>query len=332
MERKEWPLISVIVPVYNGEAYLEKCIRSIKAQTYSNLEILIINDGSTDKTGQICESLAASDPSVRVFALADEGVSAARNKGLAEARGELITFVDADDRLKPETVEILFQNLMQSGSDICGCGFEMWSSEEKWQESLSSVCSIRQLKSYTPAEYLQEELLKGNSRCWSKLYKRSVIGECRFRKDLSIGEDMFFLVELMKQTGKITELDYSGYGYYQNPSGAMRRAFTPRYMEQITCWELARKEVLLMRPQLQDKITSLLIMAILLTAGKLAFLSSRERKEQEQYVEICHTKLKKELQNKEAYRLLSKGYRIKAILFAKAPKLYLGLYHLRKMV
>lgn len=332
MERKEWPLISVIVPVYNGEAYLEKCIESIKAQTYSNLEILIINDGSTDKTGQICERLAAFNPSVRIFTLEDEGVSAARNKGLEEARGELITFVDADDRLKPDMVEILFQKLEGNGSDICGCGFEMWSSEEEWQECLSSACSIGQLRSYAPTEYLQEELLKGNSRCWSKLYKRSVIGACRFRKELSIGEDMFFLVELMGQAGKLTELDYSGYGYYQNPSGAMRRAFTPRYMEQITCWEMARKEVLCLAPQLKDQITVHLIMAILLTAGKLALLSGRERKAQERYVTICHTKLQEELRNKKAYRLLPKGYRIKAVLFSKAPKLYLGLYHLRKMV
>ena len=326
------PLISVIVPVYNGENYLENCIKSIESQTYSDLEIIIVNDGSTDRTGEICQQLKEQNSNVHVISLADEGVSTARNKGMELAKGEYISFVDADDRIHPKALELLFQNLKDTDSDICGCGFYMWQREEEWQEHLQKQISIDKKKSYSPKEYLKEELLQGNSRCWSKLYKQSLIEKCRFRKELSIGEDMFFLMELLEHAQKITEISYPGYGYYQNAKGAMNRAFTPRYMEQITCWEMAREKVMQMAPELSDKVTSILITAIMLTAGKLAFLPGKERKQQEEYIGICSSKLKKEITEKGAFGMLSKGYRIKAIMFAKVPNLYLFLYHLRKYV
>ena len=95
--KEEKPLISVIVPVYNGQDYLENCIISIENQTYDNLEIIIINDGSTDRTGAICVKLKEKYDNIRVVTLEDEGVSAARNAGIDMARGGFLTFVDADD-------------------------------------------------------------------------------------------------------------------------------------------------------------------------------------------------------------------------------------------
>lgn len=332
MEEKLMPLVSVIVPVYNGEKYLEKCIESIEAQTYRNLEIIIINDGSTDATGQICERLIRNYANVIVITLDDEGVSAARNKGMERAKGEFFTFVDADDRLRPETIEILYKYLVETESDVCGCGFRIWKEETSWQSFLTETCEVGEINSYTPEEYLEAQILNGNSRCWSKLYRRMPAEKVRFNQDLSIGEDMFFLVELMSFIGKITEVSFPGYGYYQNMSGAMNRAFTPKYMEQITCWEMAREKMLQTRPELEAKVTSILMISILLTAGKLAALSAKERKLQKKYIDICHGKLKKELQVTGAYELLPKGYQLKAKLFYLAPKLYLALYHLKKYV
>jgi len=324
------PLISVIVPVFNGEKYLEKCIESIQAQTYKNLEVIIVNDGSTDATGQICGELAGRYSNIFVFTLNDEGVSAARNKGMEKAGGEFFTFVDADDRLRPETIELLYKYLTETGSDICGCGFHIWKEETAWQSFLGQACECKVVRSYLPAAYLKEQILNGNSRCWSKLYCRSLAEKVKFNQDLSIGEDMFFLVELLPFVKKITEVSFPGYGYYQNMAGAMNRPFTPRYMEQITCWEMAGKKVVQMQPQLEAKVTSILIVSILLTAGKIAFLSGKERKLQEKNIRICHAGIKKALQVNGAYGQLSKGYKIKAKLFCLAPKLYLFLYHFRK--
>lgn len=110
----------------------------------------------------------------------------------------------------------------------------------------------------------------------------------------------------------------------------MQRTFTPEYMDQITCWELARQQIMRMDGRLKSEVTAILLMAIMLTAGKLAVLSGNERAEQKEYIRLCHDKIKDELRDTEAYEKLDRGYRIKTKLFAKAPKLYLWLYHFRK--
>ena len=331
MKIKE-PLISVIVPVYNGQDYLDNCIRSIESQTYGNLEIVIVNDGSTDETAAVCDRLRDDYGNVRVLTLGDEGVSAARNAGIDAAGGDFVTFVDADDRLCAGTLRALYDCMINTESDVAGCGFFEWSSEEDWKHGTAAESAGGPVATYDAGEYLKDAVLCGNSRCWSKLYRREIFDHARFPENLSIGEDMLFLVKMLPFVGKIAEMDYKGYGYYRNPAGAMNREFTPRYMDQITCWHLARAEVVRMDPRLEAQVTSLYIMGIMLTAGKLAMLSSSARREQKEYIQICHEKLKETMQVTGAYGRLSAGYRIKAGLFLLCPNLYLYLYHLRKAI
>lgn len=323
------PLISVIVPVYNGQDYLEKCIESIENQTYENLEVIIINDGSTDATGQVCVRLKEKYDNIHVITMEDEGVSAARNAGLDAAGGAFVTFVDADDRLRLKTLEVLYQGILDTGSDICGCRFLTWKTEDEWGELQQNRYRIEKAITYHPEAYLEKQILNGNSRCWSKLYRRAAIGKLRFTRGLTIGEDMLFLVELLPYVRSISELSYPGYGYYQNPQGAMNRAFSPRYMDQITCWETARSKMP-DKPHIQSRVTTIIIVAILLTVGKLALSSGKERRKYRKYVDICHKKLKEELKVEGAYEGLSKGYQVKTKMFKTFPSLYLGLYHFRK--
>ena len=323
------PLVSVIVPVYNGEAYLEKCIESLENQTYENLEIIIVNDGSTDGTGAVCVRLKKRFDNIHVISTEDAGVSAARNAGIRAAKGTYITFVDADDRLRPRAVEVLYGCISETGSDVAGCRFYSCGNDAQWQSFLGKRYRIEEPRIYAPAEYLKEQVLNGNSRCWSKLYRRAAVGNLGFQEGLTIGEDMLFLVRLLPYIRSVSEISYPGYGYYQNPKGAMNRRFTPRYMDQITCWELARKEILEMDPRLYDQVTMILIMGILLTVGKLAALSPAERKKNEKYVRICYDKLKEESRAAGACRNLPEGYQVKRKFFLNAPGLYLFLYHFR---
>lgn len=324
------PLISVIVPVYNGQDYLENCIISIENQTYDNLEIIIINDGSTDRTGAICVKLKEKYDNIRVVTLEDEGVSTARNAGIDMAKGGFLTFVDADDRLRPKALEVLYDSILSTGCDIAGCRFQTFREEPEWQGRLLTLYRIKEPSVYKPAEYLKQEILKGNSRCWSKLYRRSVVGNIRFQKGLSIGEDMLFLMELLPYVKKIAETDYPGYGYYRNPKGAMNREFTPKYMDQIFCWEMARDKAMAIDKNTEGEITTILLMSIMLVAGKIALLSFPKRRQQREAIGICREKLKKELKVPGAYEGLSKGYRFKVRLFQMTPGLYLSLYHFRK--
>ena len=329
-EENEKPLISVIVPVYNGQDYLEDCIDSIEKQTYENTEIIIINDGSTDDTASVCVRLREAYDNLHVITMEDGGVSAARNAGIDAANGVFVTFVDADDRLRPKTLRVLYDCIMRTGSDVAGCGFFSWRKEEEWEAFLREKCRIGRPVEYTPSQFLREQLLRGNSRCWSKLYRRSAIGELRFPQELSIGEDMLFLVRILPFLRKIAETDYPGYGYFQNPEGAMNREFSSKYMDQITCWELAREEALKLDPTVGIRAASLVITGIMLTAGKLAMLPFFERRKQKEYIKLCHEKLKEERQVPGAYKELPKGYQLKAQMFLAMPGIYLALYHLRK--
>ena len=348
------PLISVIVPVYNGQEYLDNCIKSIEAQTYGNLEVIIVNDGSTDQTGAVCDRLQKIYNNVRVLTLHDEGVSAARNAGMEASEGELVTFVDADDRLQPEMLRVLYDCMVKSGSDVAGCRFFSWRSEKEWQQACeeipvnsrtemhvadtrqqadtdtADVQTVVRAETYTPDRYLEEAVLCGNSRCWSKLYRKEVVDRVRFREKLTIGEDMLFLVGMLPYTNKIAETDYQGYGYFQNPAGTINRAFTPRYMDQVTCWQLAREEVLRMNPGLDARVTALLITGIMLTAGKLAMLPVSDRCRNREYIRSCHESLKEAVKVPGAYGGLPAGYRVKAGMFLLWPGLYLWLYHLQK--
>ena len=329
-EENEKPLISVIVPVYNGQDYLEDCIDSIEKQTYENTEIIIINDGSTDDTASVCVRLREAYDNLHVITMEDGGVSVARNAGIDAANGVFVTFVDADDRLRPKTLRVLYDCIMRTGSDVAGCGFFSWGKEEEWEAFLREKCRIGRPVEYTPSQFLREQLLRGNSRCWSKLYRRSAIGELRFPQELSIGEDMLFLVRILPFLRKIAETDYPGYGYFQNPEGAMNREFSSKYMDQITCWELAREEALKLDPTVGIRAASLVITGIMLTAGKLAMLPFFERRKQKEYIKLCHEKLKEEMQVPGAYKELPKGYQLKAQMFLAMPGIYLALYHLRK--
>lgn len=326
------PLISVIVPVYNGQDYLENCIRSIEDQTYGKLEIIIVNNGSTDETGTVCSRLQTDYGNVSVLTLGGEGVSASRNAGVNAAKGDYVTFVDADDRLCPETLKILYDCVTDAESDVAGCGFFTWRSEEECKRNSDKIITKYKTEIYDTGRYLKEALLRGNSRCWSKLYRREIFDKVRFPEDLTIGEDMLFLVRMLSCVGRIVETDYKGYGYFQNPSGIMNRAFTPGYMDQVTCWELAREEIRRVDRSLDAQATTLYMMGIMLTAGKIAMLSSAERREQRKYIQICHAKLKEAMRVSGAYGGLSAGYRIKTRLFSVCPGLYMYLYHLHKAI
>lgn len=333
--KNDEPLISVIVPVYNGQDYLENCIRSIESQTYGNHEVIIVNDGSTDESGTVCDKMKAAYDNVEVLTLGDEGVSAARNAGIDAAKGDFITFVDVDDRLCSETLRVLYNCLINTGSDVAGCSFFMWSSEEEWEQGavrgkVSDERAVGQTVVYDAGRYLKEAVLCGNSRCWSKLYRREIFDKVRFPEKLSIGEDMLFLVRMLPYVGKIAETDYKGYGYFRNPSGAINREFTPRYMDQITCWQLAREEILRIDSCLDARVTTLYMMGIMLTAGKIAMLPAAERRKQQKYIRVCHDSLRETMRVSGAYGGLSTGYQLKTGLFLLCPSLYLYLYHLRK--
>ena len=190
-------LISVIVPVYNIKDYLRRCVESILRQTYENIEVLLVDDGSTDGSGELCDELAAGDPRVRVFHKENGGSSAARNLAIENAKGTYLGFVDSDDHIAPDMYEKLHKAL--TGSNI---RLAQIARDEIAEDGtiLPDICiPPEKPTTYTAEEFLKEMLLhKGDASMCTKLIHRDLLGDHRFPEG-KLNEDFRVLVEILSE-------------------------------------------------------------------------------------------------------------------------------------
>ena len=215
----EKDLISVIVPVYNVEKYIKRCIDSIINQKYTNLEIILVDDGSPDNCGKICDEYAKKDNRIKVIHKENGGVSSARNAGLEVANGKYITFVDADDWVEHQYIEQLARVMIEKQADYVTCGYNRVYANQNEKINYSG-----RIIEYTPKEYLVKLLnvQLGYGFCHMKLIKRNVIKDKRFYDKLIVGEDAFFNVELCENMKKITILEKTLYNYRFNENSIVR--------------------------------------------------------------------------------------------------------------
>lgn len=210
-------MISIIVPVYNAEKYLEECIDSILAQSFKDIEVLLIDDGSTDNSKTICERYALADRRIRFFHQENGGVSLARNTGLEYARGEYVVFVDSDDVVAPNYLQTL-QNLSTRG-DFAICGYTREQSqlgEKEVSQMIYNVSSfIRQI--------FDESLIHPN--IWMMLFKNDIIqsNKLRFTPGCVRNEDTEFYIKYLTFEKTVVVSDYKGYFYRDNPSSAVHK-------------------------------------------------------------------------------------------------------------
>ena len=182
--------ITIIVPCYNAQNYLHRCIDSILTQNYIDIELLLVDDGSTDNSGTICDEFAKYDKRVRVFHKKNGGVSLARNLGLDNSLGEYIMFVDSDDYMLPGMLEVMLSTLESKTTDLVVCGTTE-TGGGYWRPIADVDYSINQLKENF-VSLLHTELL---SPPWNKIYKKEIIGSNRFCEDISFGEDLLFNIQ-----------------------------------------------------------------------------------------------------------------------------------------
>lgn len=222
MKHKE--LISVIVPVYNVEKYLEKCIKSITNQTYHNLEIILVNDGSQDKSGKICDFWAQKDSRIKVIHKENGGLSDARNVGIKIATGEYIGFVDSDDYINPNFYEILMTNMNRYKADISACSIRKFSEEEVLDESLSLNEKVYTfITEEALSDLIDENIL--NQTVWNKLYKREVINDIYFEFG-KIHEDVFWTYQVFGNAKKVVYINQELYYYLQRSGSIMNGQFS----------------------------------------------------------------------------------------------------------
>ncbi len=216
----ERPLISVIIPVYNGEKMIEKCIRSVFVQKMEDMEIIAVNDGSTDRTGAILDSLAAEDSRLKVIHRKNGGAAAARNSGLDASRGTYIRFVDADDRLLENGIQPMADAAQKENGQLVIAAYTQL------------LCGKRQRKNLygrNDTVPVEEALRHMNARSnsfyygvlWNKLFCGDIIRKhnIRFREELKLAEDFTFVCHYMRHVDRVCYVCDEVYEYYRNGSG-----------------------------------------------------------------------------------------------------------------
>lgn len=219
---KKQPAVSVIVPVYKAETYLRRCVDSLLAQTFSDFEILLIDDGSPDRSGIICDEYAAKDGRVRVFHKENGGVSSARQYGIDNALGEYTIHADPDDWVKPEMLEALYQKAKQEDADMVICDYYLEGVQRKYISQRPSS-----LEGRTVLSDLMFQRLHGS--LWNKLIKKACfhIYGVTLPKGLDYCEDVITLVQLWQNPIKITYLNKAFYYYDQHINeNSITRAYT----------------------------------------------------------------------------------------------------------
>lgn len=210
-------MISIIVPIYKAEKYIHRCIDSILTQSHTDFELLLIDDGSPDNCGAICDEYAVKDSRVRVFHKENGGVSSARNLGLDNAKGEWITFIDSDDWVESEFLDKLIGG---GNADLVvgGC-YRTSGMKQHLEDRLYDMKSIPEFLDL----YLDKLLLRTP---WGKLFRRSIIEDnyIRFNKDIRFGEDTLVVFEYLCHCDSISSVAYCGYNYLDETDGWVRNS------------------------------------------------------------------------------------------------------------
>lgn len=239
-------MISVIVPVYNVEAYLCRCVDSLLRQTVTDIEVILVDDGSSDSCGALCDGYARQDGRVTVIHKPNGGLSDARNAGLEIARGTYIAFVDSDDWVSEQFLQRLLEGLRNTDSDICECG--VYHTEGAGAESpaapTDAVC-------FDTVSAMEQLLRNGTFRqhVWNKLYRREVIGDIRFPVGKT-NEDEFWTYQVFGRAGRVCRIEDTLYNYFQRPGSIMNAGYSLKRLHGLEAKQARQRYIETHHPQL----------------------------------------------------------------------------------
>ena len=223
----EKPLLSIIVPVYDVERYLPKCMDSILAQTFTDFELILVDDGSPDNCPALCDAAAEKDARIRVIHQKNGGLSAARNAGLDAARGAWIGFVDSDDYIAPEMYEALYQAVQSTGADLALCDY---AEVDETGAPCQSMHIRLKKKDFTGRDLLKNATDSTIQPAWNKLYRRAVFAQLRYPEG-KLNEDLFLIPEICLNTQKAVVVPKALYYYVQRGGSIMSGNKTLRHFD-----------------------------------------------------------------------------------------------------
>ena len=240
--------ISVIVPVYNVEQYLERCVDSIINQTYTNLEIILVNDGSTDNSGKLCDELAKKDERIRVIHKENGGLSDARNRGIDESESDLVGFIDSDDYIDSDMYEVLLKNLNDTDADLSMCAlYDVYNNTPEAQvtnKETWKLSSEQAIKMVMEAKILSVTAV-------NKLYRKSLFTDLKFEVG-KIAEDAFIMIKLLDKCEKIVATNEKKYYYVHRENSITTQKFSKKFLNVIEAYEQNSNIILEKYPKLKD--------------------------------------------------------------------------------
>jgi glycosyltransferase involved in cell wall biosynthesis len=247
------PEISIIVPVYNVEQYLEKCLNSILKQTFTNFELILVNDGSRDKSGFICDKYAVKDSRVKVIHKEYGGVSSARNAGIKLASGNYIGFVDSDDYIEKNMYKMLYHACVDSNSDIAICKLGREINSELTNNDIGKFY-IKELNNHEAMRELFTGILYRFSLC-NKLFKKTMFNNIQFPEG-RIHEDLSTTYQLFGNSNKSIYINYIGYIYVKQQNSILTSRFSEKRLDAFIGWDEIMTYMLKNYPQLANNFVS----------------------------------------------------------------------------
>lgn len=314
--------ISVIIPVYNVEGYLKECLDSIINQTYDNLQIIIIDDGSNDNSGIICDEYAKIDSRITVIHQDNGGLSDARNTGLDLAIGEYISFVDSDDFISCDYFEFLLNNLIKYDSDISCCAAYKYHSKDNYKSSY-----VNEVKKMTNNEAIFHLIIE-DSYCshaaWAKLYKRQLFNKIRFPKG-KIHEDLIVVPRLVGDSKSVIYNGQPKYFFRMREGSITRSGFSKKSLDQVFGYELLQEYITNHFPELLKYSKTKLLNSYFAFLG-LIYINKKEKEFNIERKAIIN-KIK---ENKFWDKDLNIKQRLSIIIVEFNPKLFGLFYRFRK--
>ncbi|MGI6064156.1 glycosyltransferase [Blautia sp.] len=223
-------LISIVVPIYHVQKYLNRCVKSILKQTYSNLEIILVDDGSDDLCPKMCDEFAKGDSRIQVIHQKNGGLSAARNAGIDIARGKYIAFIDSDDCISEHYIEFLYRALEETQADIAQCAFEEF--DDNSIPTFARNYTIPKI--WNKMQALRSQVVPGtniiSTVAWNKLYRRFLFKDIRYTPG-KLHEDEFTTYKIFDASIKVAYVDIALYGYFQNQTGIMRSSTNSAHID-----------------------------------------------------------------------------------------------------
>lgn len=314
------PKISVIIPVYNVEKYLPHCLDSVIGQTYADLEIILINDGSKDGSGAICDEYAAKDSRIRVLHQENAGVSRARNRGLDLATGDYYHFLDSDDYIDADAYEYLISEIERTGTEAAGFGYCItYPSRE-----IECLRSEENTGVFDAEGTLYQHLFAESNFVCTKLLPASAVGKLRFREDIYRDEDTLFGTMALQNVKSSVYVSRALLHYVQSDESACRGVFRPNQLSAVKVIPIMEELLSAKYPQWLTRWRTGYLQLMIMLYGDMYLDKANYRKEQKEihevFCDLYHKVGRKNIKDRKT--------RVKTDIFKLSPTLFCCIHKL----